>query len=156
MSTHIDLVERHPVRVAYRRYTGPLGQPLNRFWRAQVAPWLAEMGLLDCPRYGVALDNPGTTAPEKCRYDCCVELPAGLSLADSPESTIAGGQFAVTRFKGTGAEIGAAWDEFVGACTARNLPFDPSRPAFEFYPRGASFDAKTGVFSCELCYPVGS
>jgi AraC family transcriptional regulator len=83
-------------------------------------------------------------------------LPPGLSLEDSPEATIAGGRFAVTCFKGTGAEIGAAWDRFVGECAARNLPFDASRPAFEFYPRGASFDTKTGVFSCELCYPVGS
>jgi AraC family transcriptional regulator len=47
MSPSIDLVERAPVRVAYRRYTGPFGMPLNRFWRAQVTPWLAEMGLLD-------------------------------------------------------------------------------------------------------------
>jgi AraC family transcriptional regulator len=156
MSPSIDLVERAPVRVAYRRYTGPFGMPLNRFWRAQITPWLAEMGLLDCPRYGVALDNPRTTAPEQCRYDCCVELPPGLSLEDSPESTIAGGRFAATRFKGTGAEIGAAWDRFLEACAARDLAVDSSRPAFEFYPRGASFDPKTGVFSCELCCPVGS
>lgn len=156
MSHTIDVVERPPARVAYRRYTGPLGEPLNRFWRAQVAPWLAEMGLLDCPRYGVALDDPRTTAPERCRYDCCVELPAGLSLDDSPESTIAGGRFAVTRFKGTGAQIGAAWEEFAGACASRDLAPDTSRPAFEFYPRGATFDARTGVFSCELCIPVAS
>lgn len=153
---NIDFVERSPVRVAYRRYTGPFGEPLGRFWRAQVAPWLAEQGLLDCPRYGIALDNPATTPPEKCRYDCCVELPVGLTLADAPEQTLAGGRFAVTRFKGTGAEIGGAWSEFVGACMKRSLPPDASRSAFEYYPRGAIFDAKTGVFSCELCYPVGS
>ena len=88
----IDIADRPPVRVAYLRYTGPLGDPLARFWRNKVAPWLAEHGLLDCPRYGVTLDDPSRTPPEKCRYDACVELPPGLSLPDSPENTIAGGR----------------------------------------------------------------
>ena len=30
------------------------------------------------------------------------------------------------------------------------------RHPFEHYPRGAFFDAKTGVFACELCLPIGS
>ena len=29
-----------------------------RFWRNTVAPWLADHGLVDCPRYGVTLDDP--------------------------------------------------------------------------------------------------
>lgn len=154
MGPHIELVERAPARVAYRRYTGPLGEPLSRFWRAQVAPWLAEQGLLDCPRYGVPRDNPMATPPENCRYDCCVELPPGLELDDSPEVVLEGGRFAVTRFKGTGAQIGAAWGEFLAACMSRGWTSDGSRAPFEHYPRGATFDPKSGVFSCELCYPV--
>ena len=49
----IDVVERPAVRVAYLRYTGPFGERLGRFWRNTVAPWLADHGLVDCPRYGV-------------------------------------------------------------------------------------------------------
>jgi hypothetical protein len=49
----IEIVERQPVKVAYLRYTGPMGPSLERFWRATVAPWLADHGLVDCPRYGV-------------------------------------------------------------------------------------------------------
>jgi AraC family transcriptional regulator len=151
----IDIVDRAPVRVACLRYTGPFGLPLASFWRSKVGPWLAEHGLLDCPRYGVALDDPSRTPPEKCRYDACVELPSGLSLPDSPEATIDGGRYAVTHFKGTGATIGAAWGEFLRECLsdpARSL--DPSRRPFERYPRGAYLDARTGVFACELCLPV--
>ena len=59
----IDVVERPAVRVAYLRYTGPFGDPLGRFWRSTVAPWLADHGLVDCPRYGVTLDNPMSTPP---------------------------------------------------------------------------------------------
>src|SRR5262245_6863190 len=148
----IETIERQPVRVAYLRYTGPFGQPLALFWRNKVGPWLAEHGLLDCPRYGVTLDDPSRMPPEKLRYDAWAELPAGLSLPDSPENTIAGGRYAVTRFKGTGADIGAAWGEFQRECAAdpaRRL--DPARAPFEHYPRGAYQDSRTGAFACELC-----
>ena len=31
---------------------------------------------------------------------------------------------------------------------------DDSRPPFEHYPRVSLYDARTGVFACELCLPV--
>lgn len=153
----IEITERQPVRVAYLRYTGPFGDPLGRFWRATVSPWLAEHGMLDCPRYGVTLDNPMNTPPEKCRYDACVELPRGMTLPNSGETTIPGGRYAVTHFKGTGADIGAAWGAFVGAVLSNPANrMDPARHPLEHYPRGAHYDPKTRVFSCELCLPLSS
>lgn len=154
MGVKIDLVQRAPARVAYLRYTGPFGEPLGRFWRGTVSGWLADNGLLDCPRYGVALDDPRTTPAARRRYDACVELPNGLAVPDASESTVAGGRYAITPFKGTSAAIGGAWGAFTAECAARSLPRDASRPAFEYYPRGAGFDAKTGVFACQLCLPL--
>jgi len=151
---NIEIVDRKPVRVAARRYVGPFGEPLGKFWRNVVTPWLADNGLMDCPRFGLALDNPLSTPPDQCRYDCCVELPAGLGVADAPVSTIAGGKYAVTPFKGTCAQIGAAWDGFMRGCMASGMKGDVARPAFEHYPRGATFDSKTGVFVCELYFPL--
>ncbi len=151
----IDVVERPAVRVAYLRYTGPFGDPLGRFWRNTVAPWLDDHGLVVCPRYGVTLDNVMSTLPEQCRYDACVELPPGLSSPDAEETTIPGGRYAITHFKGSGAEIGAAWGAFIGeflANPARRI--DEARLPFEHYPRGALYDARTGTFACELCLPV--
>jgi DNA gyrase inhibitor GyrI len=137
------------------RYIGPFGEPLNRFWRLKVYPWLGDLGLIDCPRYGVALDNPMTTPPQECRYDACVELPPGLTLPDVEHMTITGGRYAVTRFKGTGAEIGPVWSAFLGVTLARVADrVDVTRHSFEHYPRGAALDPKTGVFACELCLPV--
>jgi AraC family transcriptional regulator len=151
----IELTDRPPVKVAYLRYTGPFGAPVGRFWRATVAPWLADHGLIDCPRYGVALDDPQSTAPERCRYDACVELPAGLTLPDADETTIPGGRYAVTHFKGTSAEIGAAWSAFMGAVHENfGNRMDTQRHGFEHYPRGAPFDLKTGAFSCALHLPL--
>jgi AraC family transcriptional regulator len=141
--------------VATLRYTGLPGEPLARFWRVTVGPWLADNGLLDCPRYGVTLDDPDITAPDQRRYDACVELPAGLSLPGAAEATIPGGRCAVTHFKGTAAEIGNAWMQFTAAVLAEPATYlDPSRRPYEHYPRGASFDARSGVFGCELCLPV--
>lgn len=151
----IGIFERLPVEVFYLRYTGPLGEPLGRYWRNAVSPWLADHGLLDCPRYGVCLDNPLTTPPGQSRYDACVEVPAGLKLPDAAQATIAGGPYAVTTYKGTSAGIGAAWSALAAECLAHHQP-DPQRPPFEHYPRGATFDARTGVFGCELCLPVSS
>jgi AraC family transcriptional regulator len=151
---NIETVDRKPVRVAARRYVGPYGEPLGKFWRKVVTPWLADNGLVDCPRYGVPLDDPSSTPAEQCRYDCCVELPPGLTVGDASERAIPGGRYAVTRFKGTGAQIGAAWDGFAGACMTSGMTMDGARPAFEHYPRGATFDSKTGVFACELCFPL--
>jgi len=153
----IEISERQPVRVACMRYTGPYGEPLGRFWRHTVSPWLAEHGLLDCPRYGVTLDNPMSTPPDQCRYDACVEYPRGMTLPGAIEVTIPGGRYAITHFKGTGAEIGAAWDAFLDeALGSPGNRADPSRNVLEHYPRGAFFDPKTRIFSCELCLPLGS
>jgi len=151
---NIDIVERAAARVAYQRYMGPYGEPLGKFWRNTVAPWLADHGLVDCPRYGVTIDDPASTPPDRCRYDACVELSPGLSLPDAPQTTIAGGRYAVTCFKGTGAEISAAWGTFVTEAAARGLAWDPVRPPFEHYPRGASYDPRSGTFACELCIPL--
>ena len=151
----IEIIERRPIAVFYLRYTGPAGEPLGKFWRTTVAAWLADHGLLDCPRYGVSVDNPMNTPAGQCRYDCCVEVPAGLHLPDAPQTTIPGGRHAVTHFRGTGADIGNAWGAFAGEVMQAHQ-IDGSRLPFEHYPRGASYDARSGVFACELCLPVGS
>lgn len=153
---NIAIIDRQAVRVACLRYTGPLGEPVGKFWRATVGPWLADHGLVDCPRYGATVDDPMNTPAERCRYDACVELPPGLTLPDAETRNIAGGRYAVTRFKGTSADIGPAWGAFLRECETRGLRVDESRQMLEHYPRGSVFGAKYGVFACELCLPVGS
>jgi AraC family transcriptional regulator len=151
----LRIIERAPVSVVCLRYTGPLGEPLGRFWQTTVNPWLADLGLLDCPRYGVTLDNPLRTAPPLCRYDACVELPPGLMLEQAGNRTIAGGNYAVTSFKGDARTIGAAWDGLVGAVFASGVwRIDDTRLPFEHYPRRAWRDPRSGGFACELCVPL--
>ena len=151
----VKLIDRQAVTVAYLRYTGPYGPGITGFWMNRVAPWMEANNLLQYPRYGVALDDPHATPPEKCRYDACVEIPSNQTLAgDAKEKVIPGGRYAVLAFSGPIATIGRAWDYLLGDWLPKSgLQLD-SRPMFEHYPVDGVYDAKTGAFTCDICVPV--
>ena len=154
-SMKVRLIDRTPTTVAYLRHTGAYGEPLSRFWQETVYPWLATHGLLDQPRYGISHDDPSITSPEKCRYDACVEVPPQFAPSGKAfKTTLPGGRYAVLPFKGIVAEVPAAWTALLRDwLPSSGLQLD-GRPSFEHYPRGATYDAKTGAFDCEICIPV--
>jgi AraC family transcriptional regulator len=151
----VKLIDRKPVEIAYLRYTGPYGEGVANFWQQQVYPWLLRHQLLAAPRYGLSHDDPSITAPEKCRYDCAVEVPADFVPTEPALlATIPGGRYAAANFKGTAHVIADTW-----AAVLRDwlpdtgLQLD-ARPCFEYYPPGSSYDPATGVFDCEIVVPV--
>ncbi len=152
---NVKLVDRLPANIAYMRHTGPYGAPVNAFWIHRVVPWLTMNNLMDQPRYGIGQDDPAVTAPEKCRYDACVEVPpqfvpgAGVYL-----TTIPGGRYAAHSFKGTVPQVGEAWTSVLRDwLPASGYQLD-GRPCFEYFPRGSSYDPATGIFDCQICIPV--
>jgi AraC family transcriptional regulator len=149
------LVDRGSVRVAYLRHLGPYGEDIARFWQERVYAWLARDGLLDRPRYGISWDDPGVTAPELCRYDACVEVPADYAAAGEVLiTTLPGGRYAVLAFRGTADGIGDAWSALLRDwLPSTGLQLD-ARPCFEYYPQGKAFDPATGAFECDICVPV--
>ena len=151
----VRVVDIEPVRVACLRHTGPFGPALGEFWRDVVAPWLQQHGLMGRVTYGVALDDPGSTPPEQCRYDACVEV--GHDDAAPPPATlgtIAGGRYAVADYQGPSAGIGDAWQAFYAqALPAAGLKARPG-PCFERYAADFRTDPQTGAFACELFIPV--
>ena len=151
----VKLIDRPAVDVAYLRHLGPYGDALGQFWQKFVYPWLAANGLQDRPRYGISHDDPGVTAAAKCRYDACVEVPAGVVLSgDAFRTTLPGGRYASLPFKGTALEVGDAWSALLRDwLPSSGLQLD-ARPCFERYPIGSTFDPNTGVFDCEICIPV--
>jgi AraC family transcriptional regulator len=158
-STSIDLnvklVDRQPVRVAYLRHIGPYGPGLSDFWSETVAPWMATNNLLGKPRYGISHDDPSITAPEKLRYDAAVEVPEDFTGSGPYMKTvIPGGKYASRRFKGTGDQIGAAWESLLRDWLPDSGMQLDTRPFFEYYPTDAAYDPKTGAFECDLCIPV--
>ena len=155
INMRVKVVDFPSTRVAFLRNVGPLGTTVGKFWGETVFPWMAANGLSDRPRYGIGLDDPMTTAPEKLRYDACIEVPDGF-VAQPPAgiTVLPGGRYAVRSFKGTPATIGAAWMEVFRDWLPSSAMQMDSRPTIEYYPGGSSVDPKTGVFECELWVPV--
>jgi len=151
----VRIVEIEPARVAFLRHTGPFGPAIGEFWRNVVAPWMQDNGLTGRVTYGVAMDDPSNTPPEKCRYDACVEVghddpaPPPAALA-----TITGGRYAVTDYYGPPSGIGEAWYAFYAqALPAAGLKDRPG-PPFERYAADFRTDPQTGELACELFIPV--
>ena len=152
---NVRLIVRPPVTIAYLRCTGPYGEATSRFWQEQYYPWAATHQLLGHARYGISLDDPGITAPERCRYDAAAEVPRGFVPSGGAFSgTVAGGRYAVLPFTGRADQIGEAWAALLRDwLPGSGLQLD-ARPAFEHYPPDAVYNPETGVFSCEICIPV--
>jgi AraC family transcriptional regulator len=151
----VAIVDMPAAKVAYMRHIGPYGPQLGEFWRNDFLPWVEAHDLGGQVRYGVGYDDPSITAPEKCRYDACVEVPASFTAQGKiGVMTLPGGRYAVTRFRGDPRTIGDAWMEFFGAWLPKSGYQPDERPCFEYYPVDSEYDGKTGVFSCDLCIPV--
>jgi AraC family transcriptional regulator len=152
----VTLIDRQPATVAYFRHLGPYGEPIARFWQETYVPW-AVMNKLgaDHARYGISHDDPSITAPEQCRYDACAEVsPDFMATGGALKTTIPGGKYAVFRFKGTVEQVGEAWAALLRDwLPSSGLQLD-GRPCFEYYPKGAACDGKTGEFEREICIPV--
>jgi AraC family transcriptional regulator len=151
----VKLIERKPVKVTYLRHVGPYGQPLGEFWQRTVYPWMAANDQLGQPRYGISPDDPMITAGDKCRYDAAVEVRGKITVpGNSQNTTIPGGQYAVTAFRGTADQIGGVWDAMLREWLPNSGMQLDARPFLEYYPTDATFDPKTGVFSCDIAIPV--
>ena len=156
LTMKVTITERQPATIAYFRRLGPYGRGISDFWQETYVPW-AIMNKLgpDHARYGISHDDPSITAPEQCRYDACAEVPDHFTVnGGALKSTIPGGKYAVLSFKGTVDRVGEAWASLLRDwLPSSGLQLD-ARPAFEYYPKGASYDPKTGEFECEICIPV--
>ena len=155
LTMQVTIVEREPVTVAYLRYTGPYGEPIGSFWDERFVPWAVENGVIEHPRYGISHDDPSITAPEKCRYDAAVEVPADFTpTGDALMTTIPGGRYASAHFYGDAGVIGDTWVAVLRDWLPTSGMQLDGRPAFEFYPADARYDESTGEFECQICVPV--
>jgi AraC family transcriptional regulator len=149
-----DLPAHH---VASMRYVGPYGaRGIPELW-ARFRTWMAAHGLTSptSVTLGVAYDDPGITAPDKCRYDACVVVPPDFRADRLVEvMDVHAGRYAVARFTGSAHEIVDAWDH-VFAVWLPGSGYEPDdRPCYERYHGAATADARAGTFRCELCLPV--
>src|SRR5579864_355684 len=66
----------------------------------------------------------------------------------------AGGQYALTAFAGTVDQIAGVWDSMLREWLPKSGMQLDARPFLEYYPKDASFDPKTGIFTCDVAIPV--
>lgn len=151
----VRLIERPPTRIAYLRHEGPLGLPVQRFWRTQVQPWLRRLGWPAQVQYGISHDDPLVSDPERCRYDAAVEIPADAQL---PQGTftalLPGGRYAALSFYGRADHIGMAWSALLRDWLPDSGWQLDYRPCFERYAVDARVDPETDAFGCDICIPV--
>lgn len=151
----VKIIDRQPTTVAYLRHVGPYGAEISHFWMTKVGPWMQTNDLFGKPRYGISHDDPGVTDADKLRYDAAVEVPDKfVGAGDHQVTVLPGGTYATARFKGTDEDVGEAWNWLLRDwLSGSGLQLD-ARPAFEYYPVDASYDAATGEFECDICVPV--
>ena len=154
-SMNVKIIDRKPTTVAYLRHVGPYGPELSEFWEGTVLPWMQTNRLVGRPRYGISLDDPGITAPERLRYDAAIEVePDFVGAGQHQKTSIPGGKYAAARFNGTGAELGDAWMALLRDwLPGSGLQLD-ARPLFEYYAPEMTMDHETGAFECDICIPV--
>lgn len=147
-----------PAHVAYIRAVGPYALSSREAWAAVMA-WLERSGTRRATGcgYGLLLDNPKTTTPEKCRYDACIvvdEAHRELLTADFGFRRLPGGAFARKRHSGSIDAIGSVIAELRDNWVAMNgLQLDPGRPLIEIYMQ----DPKTVPaerLRVDICVPI--
>ncbi|HEV2476697.1 MAG TPA: GyrI-like domain-containing protein [Candidatus Dormibacteraeota bacterium] len=151
----VTIVDRQPATIAYLRHVGPYGKPVSDFWMNDVAPWMETNGLFGKPRYGISHDDPDVTAPEKLRYDAAVEVgPDFVGSGKHQKTVLPGGRYAVGKFEGNDRDVGEAWAWLIRDWLPDSGMQLDSRPFFEHYPVGSTYDEASGRFECEICIPV--
>jgi AraC family transcriptional regulator len=151
----VKLIDRKPQAVAYLRHTGAYGPALSAFWQEKMYPWMVTNGLLEHPRYGISQDDPAVTAAEQCRYDACVEVAEDfVPTGGAFKTVIPGGKYAVLHIEGRVEDIQHGWTAMLRDWLPGSGFQLDARPFFEHYPEGSRYNAKTGVFDCDICIPV--
>ena len=134
--------------LAYIRVTGPYGTGYEPVCD-QLYQWAAGLGLAEGEWIFIYHDNPEVTAPQQCRTDICVTVPAGTKGRGNVEiQQLAGGRYGLSRMTVTDpAQYPALWQQHIGEVVAAGWEFD-DRPCFELYH---SFDPVTKVADVSFC-----
>ena len=137
--------------VAYARKIGPYGKETCEAAFGEIMRWAGPRGLIGgSPMMGLYWDNPEVTAPENCRVDACVVVPAGTKV-DAPVALqdIAGGPYLVCEFDIPITGFKGAWDE---ACRyLMDQGFDcADQPVYELYHD----DCRGKTCRFDICIPL--
>jgi AraC family transcriptional regulator len=154
------LVYLRPSRLAYVRVTGAYETSIVKAWD-QMLSWLEKHGL-HSPigrGYGLMRDCPKIIAPEKCRYDACVDLNPFFeerAIRELGAQTLPGGSYMRIRNIGSydnlRGKLPGLYTDFEAPA---GLRFDERRPLVTIYlddPRRMSDDD----LRADICLPISA
>ncbi|MCA9319306.1 MAG: AraC family transcriptional regulator [Planctomycetes bacterium] len=129
------IIESRPAqRVAYLRHTGPY-EDCSKAWD-QLGMWAARHGHFgsSSQMLGLCHDDPEITEPHQLRYDACLSLDAPFETEDDiGQKTIAGGDFAVVRYRGPYEGLSAVYQHLIGSWLPRSGWEPVDGPCIEVY-----------------------
>jgi AraC family transcriptional regulator len=119
-----------PYRVAYVRHIGGYGPGVGKAWQ-RLMGWARRAGVVtaDSLRISCSWDDPELTEDARLRYDACLTVPNGV-VGEGPIGIreLAGGRYAVARYRGPVDALGAFYDAVYGTAlrqTGLALGYDP-------------------------------
>lgn len=147
-----------PCQLAYIRVTGPYRRTSGPAWQRIIA-WLETRGhaLVDGVGYGLALDDPRSSAADTLRYDAGIKTPSTFSAQDLETVSLRefhGGAYFKSGHQGSYKKLGRA------VSNARNvllphagLMHDASRPVLTI---NYSYPGRTtpAAQRADICIPV--
>jgi len=149
-----------PSRLAYVRVTGPYVEAAPQAWE-RLLTWLSKNGFSSAlgRGYGMMRDNPFTVAPEKCRYDACVDLDPMFeerAIRELAAQTLPGGSYVRLRRSGNYDALRAEVTDYYRSFDApAGLRLEDRRPIVTIYldnpQRFAGNDLRADV-----CVPVSA
>ena len=136
MAMNVEIKEMPEYFVAYVRNVGPYGPEGCGGAFQKLMEWAGPRGFTGKGTifFGLCLDDPDITPPEKCRYDACVAVPEGTSgEGEIGFQTIPGGLYGVYRqVVGTGGYT-EAWRKLIGDWLPQSGYEPDARPFYERY-----------------------
>ena len=110
MDTRTETMQ--PCTIAYMRRTGAYSIECKAVME-QLKLWAKQTNNLndDSIVLGIALDNPGETAPDSCRYDACLVVSNDFHTDDTSILTreLCGGKYCIFTVAHTTESIQKAW-----------------------------------------------
>ncbi|MGD9670428.1 MAG: GyrI-like domain-containing protein [Hyphomicrobiaceae bacterium] len=154
----LNYVYLRPTHLVSFREIGPYEHAAPAAWR-KMFDWLDSQCLRGAVKrgFGMAHDDPRVTAPEKCRYEACIDMPE-LLPASAWEGLLPqrlpGGAYARYRHVGDHSEIsGVIRDIRNSWVSSAGVTLANKRPLVEIYLDDPKFCAPEKLRT-DLCLPV--
>lgn len=147
-----------PTNLVCFRATGAYSVSTVEAW-TRMFDWMSKHGLRGVVNrgFGMAHDDPRTTAPQNCRYDACIELPQHLqsaALVDLAPQRLPGGPYAKHRYIGPHADLGAVARSLREQWSNRHgLGIAQDRPLVEIYLDDPGF-CEPKRLRTDICLPI--